>query len=61
MSAPVGLIPASYPASVADRNLRAIGTLPAAFGVLVRWSDHTQGVNFRLSDIHAAIGVAQLE
>ncbi|OZA19495.1 MAG: N-acetylneuraminate synthase [Rhodobacterales bacterium 17-64-5] len=32
-----------YPAAMADTNLRAIDTMRAAFGLLVGYSDHTEG------------------
>lgn len=39
----------SYPADPRDANLRAIGTLSAAFGVPVGYSDHTPGIAVSLA------------
>jgi N,N'-diacetyllegionaminate synthase len=43
----------SYPARVEDANLRAIGTMRAAFGVPVGWSDHTLGIELPLAAVAA--------
>lgn len=49
----------SYPAAAADCNLRAIGSMRAAFGVPVGWSDHTEGIQVSLAAV--AAGASLLE
>jgi len=49
----------AYPAPHADANLRAIGTLRAAFGVPVGWSDHTPGIELPVGAV--ALGAAMVE
>lgn len=49
----------SYPAPPADCNLRAIGTMAAAFRVPVGWSDHTEGLRVSLAAV--AAGATLLE
>lgn len=49
----------SYPAAAADCNLRAMGTMRAAFGVPVGWSDHTEGIQVSLAAV--AAGASLLE
>lgn len=48
-----------YPAPVEDLNLRAMGTLGAAFGVPVGFSDHTEGTEAALWAV--AAGAALIE
>jgi N-acetylneuraminate synthase/N,N'-diacetyllegionaminate synthase len=49
----------SYPAAPADANLSAMGTMRAAFGKTVGWSDHTEGVAVALAAV--AQGATMLE
>ncbi len=49
----------SYPAPPEDANLRAIGSLRAAFGVPAGWSDHSLGIE--LPTAAAALGADLLE
>ncbi|BDU75233.1 N-acetylneuraminate synthase [Mesoterricola sediminis] len=49
----------AYPTSPADANLRAMGTLRAAFQVPVGYSDHTQGLEVPLAAV--ALGACVLE
>jgi len=49
----------SYPASVAEVNLRAMETMRRAFGVPVGFSDHTQGISVAIAA--AALGAAVIE
>lgn len=49
----------AYPARPEDANLRAIGTLRAAFGRPTGWSDHTPGIE--LSIAAAALGADLVE
>ena len=48
-----------YPAPFADVNLRAMGTLSAAFGLRVGFSDHTQGIAVPIAA--AALGAVIVE
>jgi N-acetylneuraminate synthase len=48
-----------YPAPLADANLRAMGTLAAAFGTPIGYSDHTSGIVASLAA--AAIGATVIE
>ena len=48
-----------YPARVEDANLRAIGTMRAAFSVPVGWSDHSPGIELPLAAV--ALGAAMVE
>lgn len=48
-----------YPAPFADVNLRAMGTLSAAFGLRVGFSDHTQGIAVPIAA--AALGAEIIE
>jgi len=49
----------AYPARPVDANLRAIGTLRAAFGVPAGWSDHTPGTELPIAAV--ALGADLLE
>ncbi len=49
----------NYPADPATANLRAMGTLRAAFGVPVGWSDHSLGIE--LAGAATALGAELLE
>ncbi len=49
----------SYPAEVADANLRAMETLRRAFCLPVGFSDHTQGINVSIAA--AALGASAIE
>jgi N,N'-diacetyllegionaminate synthase len=49
----------AYPARPEDANLRAIGTLRAAFGVPAGWSDHTPGIELAIAAV--ALGADLLE
>lgn len=49
----------SYPADPADANLRAMGTMAAAFGVPVGYSDHTLGIEVSLAAV--ALGACVIE
>ena len=49
----------AYPARPEDANLRAIGTLRAAFGVPAGWSDHTPGTELPIAA--AALGADLIE
>lgn len=49
----------SYPAAPADANLRAIGTLRAAFGVPAGWSDHSPGIELPVAAV--ALGASLVE
>jgi N-acetylneuraminate synthase/N,N'-diacetyllegionaminate synthase len=49
----------SYPASAGDANLRAIGTMKAAFGLPVGFSDHTEGTHVSLAAV--ALGACVIE
>ncbi len=49
----------SYPAASADANLRAMGTLRAAFGIPTGWSDHTTGLEMPIAAV--ALGADLLE
>lgn len=49
----------NYPARFEDLNLRAIGTLAAAFGVPVGWSDHTMGSSADVAAV--ALGACCIE
>lgn len=49
----------SYPATAADANLRAMGTLRETFGVASGWSDHMLGIH--LSTAAVALGAEILE
>ncbi len=48
-----------YPAPVAEVNLRAMGTLRAAFGLPVGYSDHTQGIHISVAAV--ALGATIIE
>lgn len=48
-----------YPAPFADVNLRAMGTLCAAFGLPIGYSDHTEGIAVPVAA--AALGAAVIE
>jgi N-acetylneuraminate synthase len=48
-----------YPAPLADVNLRTMGTLRAAFGLPVGYSDHTQGIAVPIAA--AALGAEVVE
>ena len=48
-----------YPAPFADVNLRAMGTLSAAFGLRVGFSDHTEGIAVPIAA--AALGAVLIE
>jgi len=41
----------NYPASPSDANLRAMGSMRAAFGVPTGWSDHTEGIEISLAAV----------
>lgn len=49
----------NYPAAAADVNLRAIGTLSQAFGVVAGYSDHTLGLEVSLAAV--ALGACVVE
>jgi N,N'-diacetyllegionaminate synthase len=49
----------SYPAAVADSNLKAIGAMRTAFGVPVGWSDHTEGIQVSLAAVAAGADVLE--
>ena len=49
----------NYPADPADVNLSAMGTMSAAFGVPVGYSDHTLGVEVSLAAV--ALGACMIE
>ncbi|MEA2518437.1 MAG: hypothetical protein QOF49_517, partial [Chloroflexota bacterium] len=49
----------SYPAPAADANLRAIGTLRAAFGRPTGWSDHSLGIELPTAAV--ALGAELIE
>lgn len=49
----------NYPAAPADANLRAMGTMTAAFGVPVGYSDHTAGSEVSLAAV--ALGACIIE
>jgi N-acetylneuraminate synthase/N,N'-diacetyllegionaminate synthase len=49
----------NYPADPAETNLRAIGTMTAAFGVPVGFSDHTMGTAVSLAAV--ALGACVIE
>lgn len=49
----------NYPADPADANLRAMGTLEAAFGLPVGFSDHTLGIEVPLAAV--ALGACVIE
>jgi N-acetylneuraminate synthase/N,N'-diacetyllegionaminate synthase len=49
----------SYPARVEDANLRAIGTMRAAFSVPVGWSDHTLGIELPLAAVAAGASLVE--
>lgn len=49
----------NYPADPADANLRAMGTLAAAFAVPVGYSDHTPGIDIALAAV--ALGASVIE
>jgi sialic acid synthase SpsE len=49
----------AYPSRPEDANMRAMGTLRAAFGVPTGWSDHTLGIELPIAA--AALGADLLE
>ena len=49
----------NYPASPSDVNLRAMGTMAAAFGVPVGYSDHTLGIEVALAAV--SLGACVIE
>jgi N,N'-diacetyllegionaminate synthase len=49
----------AYPADPADANLRAIGTMRAAFAVPTGWSDHTDSIEIPVAAV--ALGAAIIE
>ena len=49
----------NYPADPADVNLRAMGTMSAAFGVPVGYSDHTPGIEAPMAAV--ALGACVIE
>jgi N,N'-diacetyllegionaminate synthase len=49
----------NYPADPADVNLRAMGTISAAFGVPVGYSDHTRGIEIPIAA--TALGATIIE
>jgi len=48
-----------YPAAASDVNLRAMGTMSAAFGVPVGFSDHTSGIDVAVAAV--ALGACVVE
>lgn len=48
-----------YPAPIDDVNLHAMGTMAAAFGVKIGYSDHTEGIE--VSVAAAALGASVIE
>ena len=48
-----------YPAPIGEVNLRAIGSLRAAFGVEVGYSDHTAGIEISIAAV--ALGASVIE
>jgi len=49
----------NYPADPSDVNLRAMGTMTAAFGVPVGYSDHTTGIEISIAAV--AMGASVIE
>jgi N,N'-diacetyllegionaminate synthase len=49
----------AYPARPEDANLRAMGTMRAAFGVPTGWSDHTPGIELPIAA--TALGASMIE
>ena len=49
----------SYPASVADANLRAMASLRAAFACPTGWSDHSPGIELPIASV--ALGASMIE